>query len=305
MDEPKYKRVLLKISGEALAGDKHFGLDFQVMGRVADVIKECVAMGVQVGVVIGGGNFWRGVKNGEGHIERTRADHMGMLATAMNCMAMADVLEQKGVDVRVQTALEIKEVAEPYIRARAVRHLEKGRVVIFGCGVGCPFFSTDTAAVRAGRANASVLNRIHVDYYGTPTPIQQIASVGSPDPRTLVITPWDASALKAIEKAILESDLGINPQNDGKAIRLSFPQLTEERRKDLVKQIRKYTEGGKVAVRNIRRDAMENFKKQQKASEITEDELKMAEKDLQKLTDDSCKELDKLLENKEKELLSV
>ena len=145
MDEPKYKRVLLKISGEALAGDKHFGLDFQVMGRVADVIKECVAMGVQVGVVIGGGNFWRGVKNGEGHIERTRADHMGMLATAMNCMAMADVLEQKGVDVRVQTALEIKEVAEPYIRARAVRHLEKGRVVIFGSGVGFPFFSTDNA----------------------------------------------------------------------------------------------------------------------------------------------------------------
>ena len=112
--------------------------------------------------------------------------------------------------------------------------------------------ANDFAAVRAGRANASVLNRIHVDYYGTPTPIQQIASVGSPDPRTLVITPWDASALKAIEKAILESDLGINPQNDGKAIRLSFPQLTEERRKDLVKQIRKYTEGGKVAVRNIR-----------------------------------------------------
>ena len=158
MDEPKYKRVLLKISGEALAGDKHFGLDFQVMGRVADVIKECVAMGVQVGVVIGGGNFWRGVKNGEGHIERTRADHMGMLATAMNCMAMADVLEQKGVDVRVQTALEIKEVAEPYIRARAVRHLEKGRVVIFGCGVGCPFFSTDTAAVlRAAEIGADVI----------------------------------------------------------------------------------------------------------------------------------------------------
>ena len=165
--------------------------------------------------------------------------------------------------------------------------------------------ANDFAAVRAGRANASVLNRIHVDYYGTPTPIQQIASVASPDPRSLVITPWDASALKGIEKAIQESDLGINPQNDGKSIRLSFPQLTEERRKDLVKQIRKYTEGGKVAVRNIRRDAMEYFKKAQKASEITEDELKMAEKDLQKLTDDSCKELDKLLENKEKELLSV
>ena len=165
--------------------------------------------------------------------------------------------------------------------------------------------SNDFAAVRAGRANASVLNRINVDYYGTPTPIQQIASVGSPDPRTLVITPWDASALKGIEKAILESDLGINPSNDGKSLRLLFPQLTEERRKELVKQIRKYTENGKVAVRNIRRDAMDHFKKLQKASEITEDELKIAEKDMQKLTDDSCKELDVLLANKEKELMSV
>ena len=158
MEKPKYRRVLLKISGEALAGDKHFGLDFGVIGQVTDVIKECVEAGVQMGIVIGGGNFWRGVKNGEGYIERTRADHMGMLATAMNCMAVADVLEQKGVDVRVQTALEIKEVAEPYIRARAVRHLEKGRVVIFGCGVGCPFFSTDTAAVlRAAEIGADVI----------------------------------------------------------------------------------------------------------------------------------------------------
>ena len=164
---------------------------------------------------------------------------------------------------------------------------------------------SDLDTVRAGRANASVLNRISVDYYGTPTPIQQIASIGSPDPRTLVITPWDASILKGIEKAIQESDLGINPQNDGKCIRLGFPQLTEERRKELVKLIHKYAEGGKVAVRNIRRDALENFKKQQKASEITEDELKMAEKDLQKMTDDSCKEIDKILDNKEKELMSV
>ena len=158
MDEPKYKRVLLKISGEALAGDKHFGLDFKVMGQVADVIKECNAMGVEMGVVIGGGNFWRGVKNGEGYIERSRADHMGMLATTMNCMAMADVLEQKGVDVRVQTALEIRAVAEPYIRARAIRHLEKGRVVIFGAGTGNPYFSTDTAAVlRAAEIDADVI----------------------------------------------------------------------------------------------------------------------------------------------------
>ena len=129
-----------------------------MIGRVCDVIKTCTELGVQVGVVIGGGNFWRGVKNGEGKMARSRADHMGMLATAMNCMAMADVLEQKGVDVRVQTALEIRAVAEPYIRARAIRHLEKGRVVIFGCGIGCPFFSTDTAAVlRAAEINADVI----------------------------------------------------------------------------------------------------------------------------------------------------
>ena len=158
MEKPKYRRVLLKISGEALAGDKHFGLDFGVIGQVTDVIKECVEAGVQMGIVIGGGNFWRGVKNGEGYIERTRADHMGMLAATMNCMAVADVLTQKGVDVRVMTALEIRAVAEPYIRARAVRHLEKGRVVLFGCGTGNPFFSTDTAAVlRAAEIGADVI----------------------------------------------------------------------------------------------------------------------------------------------------
>ena len=165
--------------------------------------------------------------------------------------------------------------------------------------------ASDFAAVRAGRANAAVLDRITVDYYGTPTPIHQIASIASPDPRQLLITPWDAGALKLINKAIQESDLGINPQNDGKSIRLSFPQLTEERRKELVKQIRKYAEGGKVAIRNIRRDAIDAFKKQQKNSEITEDDYKVAEKDLQKLTDDYCKELDELLSKKEKELMAV
>ena len=165
--------------------------------------------------------------------------------------------------------------------------------------------AADFAAVRAGRANAAVLDRIMVDYYGTPTPIQQIASIASPDPRSLVIQPWDASAVKLTEKAIQNSDLGINPQNDGRSLRLSFPQLTEERRKELVKQIHKYAENGKVAVRNIRRDAMDNFKKQEKKSEITEDELKQAEKDLQKLTDDSCKKIDELLAKKEKELMSV
>ena len=127
MAQLKYKRVLLKISGEALAGDKHFGFDFDVVSKVCDVIKKCTDMGVQMGVVIGGGNFWRGVKNGEGYIERTRADHMGMMATVMNCLALADVLEQLGVDVRVQTAIEMRAIAEPYIRLRAMRHLGKGR----------------------------------------------------------------------------------------------------------------------------------------------------------------------------------
>ena len=157
MDKPKYKRVLLKISGEALAGDKHFGLDFQVMGRVADVIKECVNMGVQVGIVIGGGNFWRGVKNGEGYMERTRADHMGMLATLMNALAISDALEQAGAVTRVMSAVDVRQMAEPYIRKRAVRHLEKKRIVIFACGTGNPFFSTDTgAALRATEIEADI-----------------------------------------------------------------------------------------------------------------------------------------------------
>lgn len=165
--------------------------------------------------------------------------------------------------------------------------------------------NADFASVRAGRANASVLDRISVDYYGSPTPIQQIAAIASPDPRQLVITPWDGTALKPIERAIQESDLGINPQNDGKSIRLNFPQLTEERRKELVKQIRKYAEGGKVAIRNIRRDAIDKFKKQQKSSEITEDDYKIAEKDIQKLTDDYIKELDGICAKKEKELTEI
>ena len=155
---PKYKRVLLKISGEALAGDKKTGLDFEVIRKVCEAVKECIKLGVEIGIVVGGGNFWRGVKDGEGKIERTRADHMGMMATVMNCLAVADMLEQLEVPVRVQTALSISAVAESYIRLRADRHLKKGRVVIFGCGTGHPYFSTDTAAVlRAAEINADVI----------------------------------------------------------------------------------------------------------------------------------------------------
>ena len=161
------------------------------------------------------------------------------------------------------------------------------------------------ASVRAGRANAGVLDRITVEYYGTPTPLNQVAAISSPDPRTLVIQPWDGSLLKAIEKAIQTSDLGINPQNDGRVLRLAFPQLTEERRKELTKQVKKYGEEGKVAVRNIRRDAMDEIKKKTKKSEITEDDQKNLEKELQDLTDKRCKEIDELTAKKDKELMAV
>ena len=161
------------------------------------------------------------------------------------------------------------------------------------------------ASVRAGRANAAVLDQISVEYYGVPTPIRQIASISTPDPRSLVIQPWDASTLKLIEKAILVSDLGINPQNDGRQIRLVFPQLTEERRKELAKQVRKYGEEATVAMRNVRRDAMDKFKKEQKRGDITEDDLKDLEKDLQKLIDDYTKKVDKQIEVKEKELFEI
>ena len=164
---------------------------------------------------------------------------------------------------------------------------------------------SDFAGVRAGRANAGVLDRIQVEYYGTPTPIQQVASISTPDPRTLAIQPWDGSLLKEIERAILCSDLGINPQNDGRVIRLSFPQLTEERRMELTRQVRKYGESGKVAIRNIRRDAIEHFKDLKKKSEITEDQYKDYEDEIQTITDKRCKEIDALTAEKEKELMAV
>ncbi len=163
----------------------------------------------------------------------------------------------------------------------------------------------DFGAIRAGRANARVLDRIVVEYYGVDTPVGQVGTISSPDARTLVIQPWDGSLLKKIEKAIQTSDLGINPQNDGRVIRLVFPQLTEERRKELVKQVKKYGEDGKVAVRNIRRDAMDYIKKLKKDSEITEDDQKKAEKDLQELTDKYIKKVDEACAVKEKELMEL
>jgi uridylate kinase len=154
--QPKYKRILLKLSGEALAGEKKTGLDYNVITDICKSIKKCYKAGIQIGIVVGGGNFWRG--RSSGGMDRTRADHMGMLATAMNALAVADVLESLDVDVRVQTAITMQQIAEPYIRNKAVRHFEKNRVVIFGCGTGNPFFSTDSAAaLRAAEVEADVL----------------------------------------------------------------------------------------------------------------------------------------------------
>lgn len=159
--------------------------------------------------------------------------------------------------------------------------------------------------IRAGRANASVLDKIAIDYYGTMTPIQQVGSISSPEPRMLVVQPWDATVLGEIEKAINKSDLGISPQNDGKVIRLNFPPLTEERRRELVKTVKKYAEEAKVQIRNARRDGIEMYKKQKKDGEITEDDLKTIEKDIQDMTDKYIKEIDSITSDKEKEITEI
>ena len=166
-------------------------------------------------------------------------------------------------------------------------------------------FSENLSEIRAGRANPAILNKIKVDYYGVPTPISQVAGISVPEARLIVIQPWDANILKEIEKEILKSDIGINPNNDGKVLRLAFPELNEERRKEIVKDIKKLAEDTKVAIRSIRRDAIDGFRKQQKDSEITEDELKVAEDEVQKITDSMIEEIDGILANKEKEVMSV
>ena len=166
-------------------------------------------------------------------------------------------------------------------------------------------YAGELKTIRAGRANASILDKVAIDYYGSMTPVAQVGSISAPDARTLVIQPWDGSVLKEIEKAINASEIGITPQNDGKVIRLNFPPLTEERRKELVKQVKKYTEEAKIQIRNARRDAMDDFKKQKKDGEITEDDLKGIEKDIQNLTDKFIKEIDDICADKEKEILEV
>lgn len=166
-------------------------------------------------------------------------------------------------------------------------------------------FTERLSEIRAGRANPAILNKVKIDYYGTPTPINQMAGISVPEARLIVIQPWDVSVLKDIEKAILASDIGINPNNDGKVIRLAFPELNEERRKELVKDVKKMAEEAKVAIRGARRDGIETAKAEQKEGNMTEDELKQAENEIQKLTDKNVEEIDKILANKEKEIMSV
>lgn len=175
----KYKRVLLKLSGEALAGDAHRGLNFEIIGRVCEVIRRCVADGLQIGIVVGGGNFWRGVKDGGERMQRVRADQMGMLATVINALALCDSLEQHGVPARVMTAVDMPRIAEPFVRDRAVEHLEQGRVVIFGCGTGNPYFSTDTGAVlRAVEIGAdAILLAKNIDGVYSADPMKDPAAV--------------------------------------------------------------------------------------------------------------------------------
>ena len=358
-------------------------------------------------------------------MDRATADYMGMLAIVLNALTLQDALEKDGVYTRVMSALTISEVAEPYIRRRAMRHLEKGRIVIFAAGTGNPFFTSDTAAalralemhaeiilmakngvegvytadpkkdpnaefipeiaareaiardlkvmdvdgalavhgeqapdqrlqherraqhrpdslrragrdaretgmidellqdarehmeksvdatrhkfgsVRTGRASTALLDRITVDYYGAQTPLKQLATVSAPEARLLTVQPYDKSSIKNIERAIMESDVGLTPNNDGQIIRLQVPELTEERRKELVKVVRHLAEEGRVAIRNIRRDVMHDLRELRDAGDAGSDDEHRAEEALQKLTDEKVKELDAVLKAKEEEILEV
>ena len=429
--QPVYRRVVLKLSGEALAGESGFGVDLEVVKMISRQIKRVHQLGVEIAVVVGGGNIWRGARASSQGMDRATADYMGMLATVINALALQDCLENIDVDTRVLTAIEMRQIAEPYIRRRAIRHLEKSRVVIFASGTGNPYFSTDTTAalraaeieaevilmakrgvdgvydsdpedesqrsqvrlrrlhrraqqgpgrhglhshvavhgqrhphyrvrlqrtrqhrqrvswpagrhhrgrervsmadevrvvlseteskmqqavqaarrelagLRTGRANPALLDRITVDYYGTPTPLNQLASISVPEARLLVVQPWDKNSLKEIEKAILASELGLTPNNDGTVIRIQIPQLTEERRRDLARLARKEAEEKRVAVRNARRDANEDLKRLEKDGVISEDDARRAQADVQELTDRYVKEIDELLAAKEKEIMEV
>ena len=375
------KRILLKLSGEALAGDKDFGFDEATCLKVAEQVKQITDKGTQVAIVIGGGNFWRG-RNSSKIIERTKSDQIGMLGTVMNCIYVSEIFRTLGMQTEVYTPFMCGAFTKLFSKDAAVADLNAGKVVFFAGGTGHPYFSTDTGTtlraieieadaillakavdgvydsdpktnpnakkydsvsiqqvvderlqvvdltatimcmenkmpksldalereyttIRAGRANPHILDKLKVDYYGTPTPLQQVGNVTVPEARVLMIQPWESKLIKDIEKAILASDIGITPTNDGKSIRLVFPELTEERRKELAKDVKKKGDAAKTAVRNIRRDGNDAFKKSNKAKEISEDEYAELQEKLQKITDKYVAMVDKAVEAKTKEIMTV
>ena len=424
-------------------GELEYGTDPARVEAIAREVAAIQSRGVEMAIVVGGGNIYRGLKAAAAGMDRATGDYMGMLATVLNALALQDALEKQDIATRVQSALTISEVAEPYIRRRAMRHLEKGRIVIFAAGTGNPFFTTDTAAalraaelhaeiilmakndiegvytadpardpdaefipeithkdaltrglagdglhglravhgqqpadrrlqhgrraqhrqdsvrpqsghagadsrmthaadiaslteegiiieidellvdarermvksveatrqefgtVRTGRAMPSLLDRVIVDYYGASTPLKQLATITTPEARLLTLQPYDKSSIKAIERAILESDVGLTPSNDGNVIRLAIPELTEERRRQLVKVVRGIAEEGRIAIRNVRRDVMHDLRELKEAGEAGADDEHRAEVELQKATDARVSELDELLKAKEEEILEV
>jgi uridylate kinase len=431
--ELRYRRALLKISGEALMGEREYGLDPAMIGRIAGEIQTVHELGVQLCLVLGGGNIFRGVPAAAVGMERGSADYMGMLATVINSLATQSELERRGISTRVQSAISMQAVCEPYIRRRALRHLEKGRVVIFAAGTGNPFFTTDTAAalrasemgcdvllkatkvdgvydadpnrvtgakrfarlgyldvlsrdlrvmdaaaislarenripilvfsifeaggfaevvrgrgrytiideaglgateemmpddqllkdlrrrmdgalevlrkelggLRTGRASASLLEPISVSAYGGNTPLRQLANISVPEPRMITVQVWDRSLVKAVDKAIRESGLGLNPQTEGQLIRVPIPDLNEERRRELTRVTAKYAEQARVSVRNVRRDGIDALRRQEKDSEISQDEQRKLQQDIQHLTDEAIKRIDEALAQKDREILQV
>ncbi len=308
-----YRRLLIKLSGGQLAGEKGFGINPAVIGRTATQIREVHELGIQICVVVGGGNIIRGIAAADEGMDRAIADYMGMMASVINALALQDALENEGLDTRVQSAIEIKTVAEAYIRRRAIRHLEKGRVVVFAGGTGNPYFTTDTAAVlRAAEVQAEIvlmakqgIDGVQVDYYGTPTPLNQLANLTTPDPRLIVVSPYDKGAMSDIEKAILKADLGLSPSNDGKVVRVPVPPLTEERRKELVKQVHRAAEDHKVGIRDSRRESLSMLKDLESEGALPKDDKHRQEKKIQALTDAMVKNVDAIAAQKEEDILQV
>src|SRR5260221_497510 len=330
MAEPVYRRVVIKISGEFLAGKQAFGIDQSTVDRIAGDLIAARQLGAEVAVVVGGGNIVRGVEVSSRGVSRPTGDTMGMLATVMNCLALEAAIERRGMPARSLSAFVMPQICELFTRGATHKYLAEGRIVLLGGGTGNSFFTTDTTAVlrapeirapavfeppqslkhelgglRTGRAAASMLEPVQVDAYGTHMPLNQLATISVPEPRLLSVQVWDKSMVKAVEKAIVDSNLGLSPATEGQVLRLRIPELNEERRKELVKVAHKYAEAAKVAVRHVRRDGLDTVKKLEKNHEISEDDQERLANEVQKATDGMISEVDQLLAAKEKEILTV